>query len=107
MDSSHLQELVGIWEYWTNGDPLLRYAFQGRCPDSATCRDLLDRTRERLIWVSHDRTGTATAIGLNAGWAVLLALEHANSARSPLWHRLCNDTLRAHQDACAARPHAT
>jgi hypothetical protein len=100
MNERVLDELVGIWEYWTDGDPLLRRAVQSRGAGSGSHHASQDAVLERLTLLAHcDNPNAATCATLNAGWAVLLALGHESYTHSKPWQRLRREALDAHQEA--------
>jgi hypothetical protein len=107
MGKDDLTELIAIWEYWTNGDPLLREAVQ-ECAGAATRRHdaaaahILDRL---IALVNLEYADAVTVAALSAGWAVLLALEHPQYAESPQWQRLRREALHDHREALAEWPH--
>jgi hypothetical protein len=104
MATTDLDVLIGIWERWTDGDPVLRHVVQsmdGTETDHCVLVDQVLRHLDRLLhlWTMGD---VATSAALLAGWAVLLALEDmdgtmAGMVRNMLWH----DAQEAHQYACA------
>jgi hypothetical protein len=103
MATTDLNDMLGIWERWTDGDPTLRYAVQ-RMGDEDTNRCALieqvlqpfDRLMRR--WTLGD---VATAAAIQAGWAVLLALEDTEGARADLVRVTRRGAKEAHQYACA------
>jgi hypothetical protein len=100
MDTAALDELVAVWEYWTDGDPLLRNAVQGDAARSTSCDAIQSCVLERLCHLATspgaDDAGVAVA---SAAWAVWLALDQEHFTRSKGWHDMRRDALHAHQDA--------
>jgi hypothetical protein len=107
MATSDLEALVDAWEYWTQGDPLLRQAMQASSEDGPIYQEILDHARERLILLEDDKNGDdATRAAVNTGWAVLAALQNKSCAGSLLWKRTSSSVLQAHHAALKAAQHA-
>jgi hypothetical protein len=105
MDRPNLDELVGIWERWTQGDAVLRQAWESLDGQRTADRLLLDQALARLeVLVRRDAwRDSAASAALIAGWAVLLALEGEVEALGEQWHRLRYYALLTHQDALNER----
>jgi hypothetical protein len=108
MGTVDLAELIGIWEYWTQGDPLLRQAEREYAGANNRHQEVVDRILDRLVALANlDHADAATVAALSAGWAVLLALEHPHFSDNPHWQVLHRDALRDHREALAGRLHRT
>jgi hypothetical protein len=103
MATTNLDNLVDIWEQWTDGDPVLRHAVRsmdGACTDRCALIEQVLKQLDRLMysWTMGD-FGTSAAI--LAAWAVLLTLADKGAAMAGLVHGIWRDAQEAHQYACA------
>jgi hypothetical protein len=106
MATRDLEALVDAWEYWTQGDPLLRHAMRASSEDGAKYQEILDHTRAQLIFLEDDSNGDGAArAAVDAGWAVLAALQNKSCAGSLLWKRTSSAVLQAHQAALKPAQH--
>jgi hypothetical protein len=103
MVTTDLDDMLGIWDRWTDGDPILRHAVQG-IPSEGTDRwALIDPVLQHLnrlfrLWTMGD---VATSAALYAGWAVALALVDEDGAMAAMVRDLRRDAQEAHWYACA------
>ncbi len=98
MGYDDLVKLVGIWERWTDNDPLLRRAVQSMGRVSTSHAQIEDHLLDRLDSLAHrDHADDTTVAALSAGWAVLLALDDA--VHGATCERLRRSALNAHRDA--------
>jgi hypothetical protein len=102
MATTNLDVLIGIWERWTDGDPVLRHVVQSMDgTDTQHCLlvEQVHRHLDRLLhlWTMGD---VATSAALLAGWAVLLALEDMDGTLASVVRIIARDAEEAHQYAC-------
>jgi hypothetical protein len=105
MERPDLEELVLIWERWTNGDPVLRQVWESTEGRGISDRKLQDQVLARLGLLTSGpaRQATSTPAAVLAGWAVLLALEGVDEALGYDWRRMRHDALQAHRQALEER----
>jgi hypothetical protein len=104
MSKNGLDELIGIWERWTNADPLLRQALDSDgsgTPDHTVLVQMA--TRLNAMSSGPARRESATTAAVLAGWAVLLAIEGEDEASDGQWRRMLCDALEAHKRALEER----
>jgi hypothetical protein len=103
MATTNLDALIGIWERWTDSDPVLRHAvlsMDGTETDHWVLVEQVLRYLDRLLQslTMGDMAGSAAIL---AGWAVLLALADMDGTMASLVRSAARDAEEAHQYACA------
>src|SRR5690348_13332072 len=104
-----LAELVRIWEQWTDGNTLLQRALQAAERSDATLHALVDEASAYLTALAGRSTPDDAGMyaAMCAGWAVVLAIDGEGGKSDAFWRGTVNEAQEAHQDALAAREHAT
>jgi hypothetical protein len=103
MATTSLDALIGIWERWTDGNPVLRHVVQSMDgAETDHCR-LVEQVLRHLDWLLRTWTmgDMATSAAILAGWAVLLALEDMDGTMASMVRSTGRDAEEAHQYACA------
>jgi hypothetical protein len=105
MATTDLNDMLGIWERWTDGDLVLRHAVQSMGREGTNRGMLIDRVLNHLDRLMCRLTvgDLATSAALLAGWAVVLALGDNEGALAGMVHDIRRDAQEAHQYACAGR----
>jgi hypothetical protein len=100
----YLNELLHIWEHWTEGDSVLRRALQASAHDDGTHREALGKAIGLfLAAVRRARPGdSSTYAAVMAGGALLLTLQGVDEKDEFYWHRVARDAREAHQEALEA-----
>jgi hypothetical protein len=103
MATTNLDTLIGIWERWTDGNPVLRHAVQSVDGMGIDRYAPVDRVLKHLDPLMQSlRVGdVATSAALLAGWAVLFALEDTDGTMASMVRSTARDAEEAHQYACA------
>jgi hypothetical protein len=104
----YLDELLHIWEHWTDGDSVLRCALQASAHDYATRAHQLDKATAQFMAVARRaRPGDSGAYAaVIAGGALLLALQGINEKDEFYWHRVARDAREAHHEVLEGRQRA-